>query len=135
MTNHVVLIGAGQIGSRHLQGLTKVNTSISIEVVDPSSEAIALAKTIADEATLTILITDHENNWQVTTRDFIQVATKSDLQKRDDADLCVSAKTGENMQELSLAIRDAIIPPEVLGSDEPWFFEGYRPIELKPQST
>jgi tRNA modification GTPase len=98
-------------------------------------EAIQLAKTIADEATLTILITDHENNWQVTTRDSIQVATKSDLQTRDDADLCVSAKTGENMLELSVAIRDAIIPPEVLRHDGPWFFEGYRPIELKPQST
>ena len=103
---------------------------------DPiEQEAIQLAKTIADEATLTILITDYETNWLETTRDSIQVATKSDIKPRDGADICVSAQTGENMQELSLAIRDAIIPPEVLGSDEPWFFGGYRPTELNPQST
>lgn len=111
-----------------LPGFRESNDSIE-------QEAIQLAKTIADEATLTILITDYETNWLETTRDSIQVATKSDIKPRDDADLCVSAKTGENMQELSLAIRDAIIPPEVLGSDEPWFFGGYSPIELKPQST
>ena len=96
-------------------------------------DAISLAKTIADEAVLTILIADYENNWLTTTRDSIQVATKSDIKLRDDADLCVSAHSGENMQELAIAIRDAIIPPEVLESDEPWFF--YSPTEEKPQST
>lgn len=98
-------------------------------------EAIRIAKTIADEAVLTLLIADSENSWLETTRNCIRVATKSDLQARDDADLCVSAKTGEHLQELSLAIRDAIVPPDVLRHDGPWFFEGYKPTELKPQST
>jgi tRNA U34 5-carboxymethylaminomethyl modifying GTPase MnmE/TrmE len=98
-------------------------------------EAIALAKTIANEAVLTILISDSENNWLETTRDSLQIATKSDVHKRDDADLNVSAQTGENMQELSLAIRNAIIPPDLIKDDRPWFFAGYRPTELKPQST
>jgi small GTP-binding protein len=98
-------------------------------------EAIALAKTIANEAVLTILISDSENSWLETTRDSLQIATKSDVHKRDDADLNVSAQTGENMQELSLAIRNAIIPPDLIKDDRPWFFAGYRPTELKPQST
>lgn len=103
---------------------------------DPiEQEAINIAKTIANEAVLTLLISDSKNNWLETTRNCIRVATKSDLQARDDADLCVSAKTGEHLQELSLAIRDAIVPPDVLRHDGPWFFEGYKPTELKPQST
>jgi len=49
MINHIVLIGAGQIGSRHLQGLAKVKIPISIGVVDPSSDAIAVAKSQFEE--------------------------------------------------------------------------------------
>lgn len=40
----VALIGAGQLGSRHLQGLMKVNTELVIEVVDPSEDALELAR-------------------------------------------------------------------------------------------
>lgn len=42
--NKVLLIGAGGIGSRHLQGLKKSNVPIEIEVVDPSSSSIEIAK-------------------------------------------------------------------------------------------
>lgn len=88
---------------------------------DPiEQKAIALAKTIASDAVLTILITDSEHEWLETTRNSIAVATKSDIQSRDDADICVSAQTGENVEELAIAIRDAIIPPDVLQSEGPW---------------
>ena len=42
--NRIVLIGAGQLGSRHLQGLAKCKLPISIEVVEKSNSAINTAK-------------------------------------------------------------------------------------------
>ena len=90
-------------------------------------DAISLAKTIADEAVLTILISDDKTNWLETPRNSISVATKSDIKSRHDADLCVSAHTGENMQELATLIRDAIVPPKILKNDDPWFFWGQSP--------
>ncbi|MBC8201074.1 MAG: 50S ribosome-binding GTPase [Planctomycetes bacterium] len=100
------------------------DTSDSIE-----QEAITLAKQIAADAILTILIADAAHDWEESTQDHLKVATKSDVKIRDDADVCVSAHTGENLQELAIAIRDAIVPPEMLQSDKPWFFSGYSPTE------
>lgn len=40
----VVLIGAGQLGSRHLQGIAKSNVEISIEVVEPFAKSREVAK-------------------------------------------------------------------------------------------
>lgn len=41
---NILLIGAGNIGSRHLQGLKKVPIPLNIEVVDPSADALKLAE-------------------------------------------------------------------------------------------
>lgn len=41
---NVCLIGAGNIGSRHLQGLKKVTFPLNIEVVDPFKESLATAQ-------------------------------------------------------------------------------------------
>jgi predicted dehydrogenase len=40
----VVIIGAGQIGSRYLQGLAQVSTPLNIAVVDTCSKALAIAR-------------------------------------------------------------------------------------------
>lgn len=40
----ILLVGAGQLGSRHLQGLVKCHYMLSIYVVDPSLDALAVAK-------------------------------------------------------------------------------------------
>lgn len=40
----IALIGAGQIGSRHLQGLAKINLPVALEIVDPSPESRQVAK-------------------------------------------------------------------------------------------
>ena len=45
----ILIIGAGQLGSRHLQGALKINSKISITVVDPFDASLTLAKTRADE--------------------------------------------------------------------------------------
>lgn len=42
--NNIVLIGAGKLGSRHLQALAKLNILASIYVIDLNSEALDVAK-------------------------------------------------------------------------------------------
>lgn len=42
--NKILLIGAGNIGSRHLQGLKKVTFPLSIEVLDPSDESLKVSQ-------------------------------------------------------------------------------------------
>lgn len=43
------LIGAGQLGSRHLQGLAKSVNNLDIEVVEPAKDSAAVAKQRYDE--------------------------------------------------------------------------------------
>ena len=40
----LAIIGAGQLGSRHLQGLAQINFEASIEVVDPNKTSLEIAK-------------------------------------------------------------------------------------------
>lgn len=40
----LLLIGAGQLGSRYLQGLSAIEDPLSITVVDPSQASLALAR-------------------------------------------------------------------------------------------
>lgn len=41
----IVLIGAGQLGSRHLQALSKINFAANIQVIDPFPSSLEVAKT------------------------------------------------------------------------------------------
>ena len=43
MNKTIAIIGAGQLGSRHLQGLAKVPMALDIFIVDPSADSTALA--------------------------------------------------------------------------------------------
>jgi hypothetical protein len=45
----ILLIGAGQIGSRHLQGMIKANEKLNITVVDLSPENLIIAKKRSEE--------------------------------------------------------------------------------------
>lgn len=45
----IVLMGAGQLGSRHLQALVKLRQPYRIVIVDPSDEAIKVAKQRCEE--------------------------------------------------------------------------------------
>ena len=40
----IQIIGAGQLGSRHLQALSSVAEPLSIDVIDPSLDSLAIAK-------------------------------------------------------------------------------------------
>lgn len=41
---NICIIGAGNIGSRHLQGLKKVTFPLNIEVIDPSEKSLEIAR-------------------------------------------------------------------------------------------
>ncbi len=41
---HIAIIGAGQLGSRHLQGLARINRAIQISVFDPDPSSLETAK-------------------------------------------------------------------------------------------
>lgn len=45
----IAIIGAGQLGSRHLQGLMKTKLDLNIDVVDPVEASLATAKQRAEE--------------------------------------------------------------------------------------
>ena len=45
----IILVGCGNIGSRHLQALTKLNGEYLIEIIEPNDEATLLAKSRLDE--------------------------------------------------------------------------------------
>ena len=44
MSKNIAIIGGGQIGSRHLQGLAKLSKQFQIYVVDPDKQALSIAK-------------------------------------------------------------------------------------------
>ena len=49
MKNNILIVGAGQLGSRHLQGALKVLVPIDVFVIDPSNESLAIAAQRATE--------------------------------------------------------------------------------------
>ncbi|QSE96813.1 Gfo/Idh/MocA family oxidoreductase [Fulvivirga lutea] len=49
MNNKILLIGAGQLGSRHLQALAQLTEPTIIYVIDPNSESLNLAKSRFEE--------------------------------------------------------------------------------------
>lgn len=49
--HHVLLVGAGQLGSRHLQALALCTSNIDISVVDPSPHSLAVAKERYEQVT------------------------------------------------------------------------------------
>lgn len=49
MLRNICIIGAGNIGSRHLQALAKVNQPLSIQVIDPSITSLSNARNRYEE--------------------------------------------------------------------------------------
>lgn len=98
--SRIVIIGAGQLGSRHLQGLAKSSVDISIEVVEPFEKSREVAKQRYDEI---------EANPKVKSIDFygsidqlsseidiVIIATNADVRSKIVQDL-LSKKTVKNL--------------------------------------
>ncbi|MBI4620256.1 MAG: Gfo/Idh/MocA family oxidoreductase [Desulfobacterales bacterium] len=83
------LVGCGQIGSRHLQGLMKVPGPLSIQVVDPNPAARCLGRKRADE------IIPKEN---------IQIEWLKSIDDLRPTDLTVVATTAVNRADLLIKL-------------------------------
>lgn len=78
----IALIGAGQLGSRHLQSLAKINIPVMLQVVDPNKDSLKVAR----ERYLEIL--DNDNIHQI---DFL---TEIDGLNAE-VDLCIVATNAD----------------------------------------
>jgi predicted dehydrogenase len=63
MNKNLILIGAGQLGSRHLQGLLKLKGKNTIYVIDPSLDSLDIAKKRANEFVHQHII-HFKDNWK-----------------------------------------------------------------------
>lgn len=84
MKNNVLLIGAGQLGSRHLQGLLKSSLPLRIEIVEPSAENRKVAMERAGQVDLSGAEKEfvfHENLDKITISEasLAIIATNSDV--------------------------------------------------------
>lgn len=101
----VLLIGAGQLGSRHLQGLARTSQSLSIHLLDPSTESLARARKRFEEI----------DGWQ--RHSLSTVACAGDLPSA--IDLAISATTSDyRLASLKAALTatriDALVLEKVL---------------------
>lgn len=94
--NRIIILGAGNIGSRHLQSMAKSSLPFEITVVDPSDQALDLSKRRFDEVAKQGNIRKPEyyaNLNQVGPEfDVGIVATNSDVRRRVIEDLLRKAK-------------------------------------------
>ena len=88
------------------------------------SKAIEIARGLMARADFLIAITDHEHDWPELPRAAdLKVANKCDLSRRKDADVNISATTGENIETLVSSVRDMLVSPEDLTHPGPWLFD------------
>lgn len=86
----ILISGAGQIGSRHLQGLMKLNFPSKIYVVDPSIKSLALSESRLKEVK--------------NIAPFIDVSFFSELPKLGKIDLAIIATTSDIRKKVILGI-------------------------------
>ena len=81
MSKRIILVGCGNIGSRHLQAIAKLSHEVKVDIVEPSNDAQNFAKLRLKE--ITCDKTNHEFFWYKSvnelkkTGDLVVVATNS----------------------------------------------------------
>lgn len=80
----IKIIGAGQLGSRHLQALKGVKQPLSIQVIDPSAKALQVAKERYDAvpSELAHQISFNTSFDQTDATDVAIIATNSDVRRK-----------------------------------------------------
>ena len=80
---------------------------------------------LIEKADMLILARDMASSWIDTDREpDLRLSLRSDLGLCRDADVCVSAHTGEGLVELVECVREHLVPMMDLGSNRPWRFPG-----------
>lgn len=80
--NRVLVIGAGQLGSRHLQGLVKYSRAMEIYVLDPSQDSLKIAQEREQEITHKHTVT-YSQSWESLPDffDLVIVATNANVRE------------------------------------------------------
>ena len=85
MLPHIAIIGAGNLGSRHLQGLNQINRKISISVIDPNKYSLETAKKRFDKKKINKFIKSisyaTKMNKLKGNIDLVIIATNADVRK------------------------------------------------------
>jgi len=90
------------------------------------AKAIELARRLMIGADLLIGMTDSVHDWPRLPREpDLRIASKADIAPRDDADLSISAVTGEGVPDLVQLVRDRLVSPEDRrhATERPWLFD------------
>ena len=90
----IIIIGAGQLGSRHLQGVLKYNKeTLKVYILDPSADALAIAKERAAEVEHShqLEFVSNSGNFPADA-DVVIVATNSNVREMVTADLLSKVK-------------------------------------------
>jgi hypothetical protein len=94
--SNIAVIGAGQLGSRHIQSLVTIGQPINLTIVEPSEHSLNLAKTRVSEVQPTVGVTiryldrvRHINHHL----DLAIIATNSDVRRRVIEDLINTTQT------------------------------------------
>lgn len=86
--------------------------------------AIAVARRLIDTADLVIALTDPFEPWPALAREpGLRVANKRDLAVRPDAEVCISALTGEGVDQLVEVVRERLVHQSDLEATGPWLFD------------
>lgn len=82
MKSIILLIGAGQLGSRHLQGLLRLEKKLNIFVLDPSEQSLEIARERAKEIPNNHL-TNYLTDWDLLPKRFniVIVATGANVRE------------------------------------------------------
>jgi tRNA U34 5-carboxymethylaminomethyl modifying GTPase MnmE/TrmE len=87
-------------------------------------KAVELARRLLAGADFVIAMTDAAHEWPDLPRKAdLRLGSKADVAGRDDADLSVSAITGEGLAELVARVREALVPRDDLEHPGPWLFD------------
>ena len=93
--NSILILGSGQIGSRHLQGVLKLNRDLYVFVLDPSNESLTLSKERAAEVEHNHLINYITNPSELPSEiDVVIIATDASIRYKVASDLIARIKIG-----------------------------------------
>ena len=84
MIYNIAIIGAGQLGSRHLQGIVKSSNELRVYVIDPNENSLILAKKRYQEVckSKTNIVSYHQQiNALPKKIDIAIIATTSDIRR------------------------------------------------------
>ncbi len=87
-------------------------------------KAIELAAGLMTQAAYLVAITDHAHDWPRLPREpDLRVGSKSDLGGRGDADISLSAATGDGVAALVERVREALVPASDHADGGRWIFD------------